>query len=121
MLSYETPQTETELVAADMTTAAGGTELKDQPNELRGVKVVRGEGKDKQEVKMHLRPGGMYRQANWEIGRDGLASKRAQAVKPFKPNDRFAAWNKTKARRVRAAERRAMGRGGKNKKSKAKK
>jgi hypothetical protein len=58
----------------------------------------------------------MYRQANWEIGRAAERSKVAMAVKPFKPGDRFAAWRKRTVRKTKIAEKRAMGRGAKNKK-----
>ncbi|KAI9877381.1 MAG: 54S ribosomal protein L2 mitochondrial [Pleopsidium flavum] len=58
----------------------------------------------KRELK--IRPGYMYREANWEIGR---AAERAKVkVKAFKPGDRFTAWRKTVARRARTAQNRAM-------------
>ncbi|CAK4030966.1 54S ribosomal L2, mitochondrial [Lecanosticta acicola] len=118
MLAYQVPKTQSQIAAADLTTDGSGTEVREEPNEFRGVKIIKGEKKDKQEIKLHLRPGGMYRQANWEIGRAAETSRRAQAVTPFKPGDRFAAWRKTRARKERAAERRAMGRGGKSRNKK---
>ncbi len=55
---------------------------------------------------LKLRPGYMYREANWEIGR---AAERAKVkVRAFKPGDRFAAWRKTVARRAKNAERRGL-------------
>lgn len=55
-----------------------------------------------------LRPGYMYREANWEIGR---AAERAKVkVKLFKPRDRFTAWRKTVIRKAKNAERRGLGR-----------
>lgn len=68
------------------------------------------------EVKLTLRPGYMYRESNWEIGRAAERSKEAQMVKPFKPRDRFVAWRKRTLRRARAMERKAMVKGGKKKK-----
>jgi hypothetical protein len=63
------------------------------------------EGEDglvKRELK--LRPGYMYREANWEIGR---AAERAKVkVRAFKPGDRFTAWRKSVARKAKNAERR---------------
>lgn len=94
----------------------GATALKDTPNKSRDVQVVRGEKGERHEVTMHFRPGYMYRQANWEIGRAAERSKAAMAVRPFKPGDRFAAWRKRNARKAKSAERRAMTRGGKGKK-----
>lgn len=65
-----------------------------------------------QESNLVMRPGYMYRAANWEIGR---AAERARVrVKEYKPRDRFAAWRKTVARKAKNAERRSMG--GKRKK-----
>lgn len=58
------------------------------------------------EPELKLRPGYMYRQGNWEIGR---AAERAKVkVRPFKPGDRFAAWRKTVARKARNAEKRGL-------------
>lgn len=51
-----------------------------------------------------LRPGYMYREANWEIGR---AAERANVkVAAFKPGDRWTAWRKVTARKARAQEKR---------------
>ncbi|KAI9730019.1 MAG: 54S ribosomal protein L2 mitochondrial [Claussenomyces sp. TS43310] len=62
-----------------------------------------------------LRPGYMYREANWEIGR---AAERAKVkVRQYKPRDRWTAWRKTAVRKLRNAERKGMSRrGGKAKK-----
>lgn len=55
---------------------------------------------------LQLRPGYMYREGNWEIGR---AAERAKVkVDEFKPRDRWTAWRKSVARRERAAERRGL-------------
>lgn len=53
-----------------------------------------------------LRPGYMYREANWEIGR---AAERAKIqVRDFKPRDRWTAWRKTKVRKAKNAEKRGL-------------
>lgn len=63
---------------------------------------------------LQLRSGSyQWRQANYDIGRTALQSERALKVKPYDPNDRFLAWRKRNARRARAAQKRALGRGGK--------
>jgi hypothetical protein len=55
-----------------------------------------------------LRPGYVYRESNWEIGR---AAERAQIkVKEFKPRDRWAAWRKRSQRKAKAEEMRILGR-----------
>lgn len=61
-----------------------------------------------------LRPGYMYRESNWEIGR--AAEKANIVVTPFKPRDRWTAWRKTVQRKLKNAEKRA----GRMKKTKAK-
>ena len=118
------PRQQEEIVTADLTTpsavegdaAIPATQINQQPQEFRGVKIMKGPKGDRQEIKLHLRPGGQYRQANWEIGRAAERSKAAMSVKPFTPGDRFAAWRKANARKAKNAERRAMGRGGKKNK-----
>jgi hypothetical protein len=53
-----------------------------------------------------LKPGYMYREANWEIGR---AAERAKIqVKAFKPRDRWTAWKKATVRKVANAGRRGL-------------
>lgn len=124
MLAYQMPKQEEETVTADLTTAPAleddaaipSTQIREELKEFRGVTITKGEKGDRQEIKLHLRPGGMFRQANWEIGRAAERSKAAQSVRPFKPGDRFAAWRKRAARVARNAERRAMVRGGKKSK-----
>lgn len=126
MLAYQMPQKTTETGTEDLTFAAppdapnsapvGATFVKTKSNDSRDIQIVRGKDGDKHEVTMHFRPGYMYRQANWEIGRAAERSKTAMAVRPFKPGDRFAAWRKRAARMTRNAERRAIGRSNKGKK-----
>ncbi|KAL1628514.1 54S ribosomal protein L2 mitochondrial [Neofusicoccum ribis] len=62
-----------------------------------------------------LRPGYMYREANWEIGRIAERSGVADRVSKFTPGDRFKAWRKASERKAKNAERRGM-RGRKGKK-----
>ncbi|KAI9829687.1 MAG: hypothetical protein M1819_006058 [Sarea resinae] len=62
--------------------------------------------KEEQNSRLVLRPGYMYREANWEIGR--VAEKRGVSVRQFKAGDRYLAWRKTAARKARNAERRGM-------------
>lgn len=57
---------------------------------------------------LQLRPGYMYREANWEIGR---AAERAKVkVREFKPRDRWTAWRKSSVRKAKNAEKRGLGR-----------
>ncbi|CZR65377.1 related to 60s ribosomal protein L2 (mitochondrial) [Phialocephala subalpina] len=63
---------------------------------------------------LRLRPGYMYRESNWEIGR---AAERAQVrVREFKPRDRWTAWRKATIRKAKNAEKRGLGRKIKQKK-----
>lgn len=60
--------------------------------------------KKKQQIQI-LKPGNMYRESNWEIGR---AAEKAKIVVPvFKPRDRWTAWQKTVKRKLTNAEKRA--------------
>lgn len=63
-------------------------------------------------TELQLRPGYMYREANWEIGR--AAEKAGIKVKEFDPKNRWLAWRKRKARAERAAQMKSL----KKKKSK---
>lgn len=63
------------------------------------------------EPPLTLRPGYMYRQSNWAIGR---AAERANIkVKDFVPGDRWTAWRKSTIRRKRNQESRGLGKLGK--------
>ena len=79
----------------------------------RQVTITRGAKKARHAVTLTMRPSYMYRRSNWEIGRAAELDRAAQAVRPFRPGDRFAAWRKSAVRQARIAERRAMGRGAK--------
>ncbi len=57
---------------------------------------------------LQLRPGYMYREGNWEIGR---AAERAKVkVREFRPGDRWVAWRKANVRKATAQEKRNLGR-----------
>ncbi|KAL8905142.1 MAG: hypothetical protein Q9171_006790 [Xanthocarpia ochracea] len=59
-----------------------------------------------------IRPGYMFREANWQIGR--AEDKKGKTVRVYQKGDRFLAWRKKKARLAKAAEKRTLrGRGGK--------
>ncbi|KAL4915608.1 ribosomal L27 protein-domain-containing protein [Aspergillus aurantiobrunneus] len=58
-----------------------------------------------------LRPGYMWREANWQIGR--AADKAGITAEPYKRDDRWLAWRKRKARAERAAQMKSL----KNKKA----
>jgi large subunit ribosomal protein L27 len=57
---------------------------------------------------LQLRPGYMYREANWEIGR---AAERAKVkVKEYKSKDRWTAWRKANAEKAAIQEKKNLGR-----------
>ncbi|EKG19095.1 hypothetical protein MPH_03616 [Macrophomina phaseolina MS6] len=60
------------------------------------------------EKNLMLRPGYMYREANWEIGRIAERAGVEDKVSKFTPGDRFKAWRKASARKAKNAERRGM-------------
>lgn len=110
--------------AREMSTIAGpeGTEssgdvVSDQipQTEGQGAPVMRDETKESrskvpEKRKLELRPGYMYREANWQIGR--VEPKGKKGVRVYTRGDRFLAWRKRTARLARAAEKRTMrGRG----------
>ena len=61
---------------------------------------------------LKIRPGYMYRESNWQIGR--TAEKAGVKVKPFKPGDRWTAWRKSTARKAKNAEKRGLRQGGRS-------
>ncbi|KAA8647577.1 mitochondrial 54S ribosomal protein bL27m [Aspergillus tanneri] len=67
------------------------------------------------ETGARLRPGYMYREANWQIGR--AAEKAGITAKPYDRNNRWMAWRKRQARANRAAQMKSL----KNKKKSSKK
>lgn len=67
-----------------------------------------------------LRPGYMYREANWQIGR--AAEKAGIFAKPYDRGNRWLAWRKRQARAERAAQMKSLkGKRNPSKKSSAKK
>ncbi|KAL8680363.1 MAG: hypothetical protein Q9186_003442 [Xanthomendoza sp. 1 TL-2023] len=62
---------------------------------------------------MGIRPGYMFREANWQIGR--AEDKNGKTVRVYQKGDRFLAWRKRNARQARAAEKRALRGSGKKK------
>jgi large subunit ribosomal protein L27 len=91
----ELPPTET-IVRTDMLDADG----------KMAVQVKTNKGVERPELK--LRPGGMYRESNWEIGR---AAERANVkVRAFKPRDRWVAWRKANIRKQAIQEKKNLGR-----------
>ncbi|KAL2010455.1 hypothetical protein VTN00DRAFT_6262 [Thermoascus crustaceus] len=66
-------------------------------------------------TELQLRPGYMYREANWQIGR--AAEKAGIKAPEFDRRNRWLAWRKRKARAERAAQMKSL----KNKKKAAKK
>ena len=66
-----------------------------------------------------LRPGYMYREANWQIGR--AAEKAGIITKPFNRKNRWVAWRKRQAKRERGAQMRSLRGKNQSKKKKAKK
>lgn len=72
--------------------------------EERGVVVIKKKGRP--DMTLRLRPGGMFRQSNWEIGR--VAERAGIKVRKFKPGDRFAAWRKRVARKKAVAAKKTL-------------
>lgn len=71
--------------------------------------IVGKKSKKEEEWKsLKLRPGYMYRESNWEIGR--AAEKANVKVKSFTPGDRWAAWRKSTRRKAANIERRGLAR-----------
>jgi large subunit ribosomal protein L27 len=82
--------------------------------EWDGSKSIKVKQRKKKERKgeegrnLQLRPGYMYREANWEIGR---AAERAKVkVKEYKSKDRWTAWRKANAEKAAIQEKKNLGR-----------
>ena len=59
-------------------------------------------------TQLAIRPGYMYREANWQIGR---AAERAKVkVQKFVPRDRWTAWRKSTIRKGKNAEKKGLAR-----------
>ncbi|KAA8573575.1 hypothetical protein MFRU_001g04580 [Monilinia fructicola] len=94
----EAPQVEVEVTGLESGEASvvGVKEKKKKKRERKGE-----EGRN-----LQLRPGYMYREANWEIGR---AAERAKVkVRLYKPGDRWTAWRKANVRKAKNAEKRGL-------------
>lgn len=72
--------------------------------------------KTREGTTLKMRPNYQFREGNWEIGQ--AAERAGVQVRPFVKGDRFLAWRKANARKVKIAEKRSMGRGGKKAKGK---
>jgi large subunit ribosomal protein L27 len=86
------------------------TEVTKLPKTIKVGKMRKGEeGRN-----LTLRPGYMFRESNWEIGR---AAERANVTaKKFKSSDRWASWRKSAVAKKEAATKRSLAkRGGKKK------
>jgi hypothetical protein len=84
--------------------AEGGEVVLDEATPL--LKKKKKERKGTEGMNLTIRPGYMYREANWQIGR---AAERAKVkVKPFKPRDRWTAWRKTTIRKAKNAEKKGL-------------
>ena len=77
----------------------------------KSVKVKQKKQKDRKGEEgrnLQLRPGYMYREGNWEIGR---AAERAKVkVREFKSKDRWTAWRKSNAEKASIQEKKNLGR-----------
>ncbi len=87
------------------------TDLIMEGNAETGVTIRQRKNKERKGEEgrnLRLRPGYMYRESNWEIGR---AAERAQVkVREFKPRDRWTAWRKATIRKAKNTEKRGLGR-----------
>lgn len=112
------------LEVREMSTLAGGPEQEQVSDAVpqvqgEGAPVLRDTTKEARNQvpqqqnkgrKLEIRPGYMYREANWQIGR--AERKDGKKVRVYRRGDRFLAWRKKKARLALAAEKRTLrGRG----------
>lgn len=96
-MKMETPPVEVPMLAAGEQLADPNAAKRETPEEAaaRELKAVT------------MKPGYMYRESNWSIGR---AAERARVtVRKFKPGDRWTAWKKKTARVARVAEKKRLG------------
>ena len=90
------------------------TEAPIEGGEVLIQKSVVKERKGEEGRTLRLRPGYMYRESNWEIGRAAERSK--VKVREFVPGDRWKAWRKSTIRKAKTAEKKGLGRSVKAKK-----
>jgi large subunit ribosomal protein L27 len=106
--------TESANILADKTMDGSETALVHVEEEKKGSSGILKARKVEGGRNLTLRPGYMYREANWEIGR---AAERAKIeVREFKPRDRWAAWRKSTVRKGKNAEKRGLSKRGSKKK-----
>jgi len=92
----------TKMETPPVVVGVAGSTVVEKPKKLKGRRGEEGRN-------LQLRPGYMYREANWEIGR---AAERARVkVKAFVPGDRWTAWRKSTIRKTANAEKKGLGRG----------
>jgi hypothetical protein len=104
-VKMEVSPTATEPAVTDLLLEGGGIGGR---KEVFKVMKKKGERKGEEGRNLKLRPGYMYREANWEIGR--AAERAGVNVKAFKPRDRWTAWRKRGVRFAKNAEKRSLGR-----------
>lgn len=76
------------------------------PEVTKGPVGIRKMRKGEEGRNLTLRPGYMFREGNWEIGR---AAERANIkVALFKPRNRWAAWRKSAVRKAKNIEKRGL-------------
>ena len=103
-VKMEVPPTAMEPVVTDLLLEGSGVGGRKEVK----VRKKKGERKGEEGRNSKLRPGYMYREANWEIGR--AAGRAGVNVKVFKPRDRWTAWKKREVRFAKNAEKRSLGR-----------
>ena len=115
--TMELPTKARMLVSGSATSTASSTPAKPLVRNQREARRRMAAGRVPQE-ELSMWPDYSYRESNFAIGR---AAERANVkVEEFVPGDRFKAWRKRNERKVKAAEKRAMGRAKKTSKKKAK-
>ncbi|ESZ98622.1 hypothetical protein SBOR_0992 [Sclerotinia borealis F-4128] len=93
------PETEVEVEVTGLVSGEVGAEVSKKEKKKKERKGEEGRN-------LQLRPGYMYREANWEIGR---AAERANVkVRLFKPRDRWTAWRKANIRKAKNVEKRGL-------------
>ncbi|KAL8902283.1 MAG: hypothetical protein Q9207_004788 [Kuettlingeria erythrocarpa] len=106
-------------LAGPETTESTGEVVSNQvPQTEDGAPAMRDESKEArskvpEKRKLELRPGYMYREANWEIGR--VETKEKKGYRVYTKGDRFLAWRKKTKRLAKAAEKRTLRGQGKKK------
>jgi large subunit ribosomal protein L27 len=96
-----------EPVVTDLVLENGVVE-RERKREVVKLLKKKGDRKGEEGRNLQLRPGYMYREGNWEIGR--AAERAGVRVKAFKPRDRWTAWKKREVRFAKNAEKRSLGR-----------